>query len=188
MDRRRILTIIGVGVVLMGTIASAAWLTFVRGDTSMAAMDMSQDNAATMTDHNMHGEAMSSSSCALVSPTELNKVLHTLVQAPSSTSSQYETSCTYPIASSEKTLTIRYSMNISKSDFDSTVPQEVSSKGNLTRHLCSFGDSAYWGTVGSGAASTTVVAVLKGQTQMVIAGSLSPSQAQQIAAAALPSL
>jgi hypothetical protein len=188
MDRRRILTMSGVGVVLIGTIATAAWLTFVRGDTSMAAMDMSMDNAAAMTNHNMHGAAMSASSCALVSPTALNKVLGTIVQAPSATSSQYETACTYPIAATGQTLTIRYSMKISRDAFNATVPQEVSSKGNLTRHICSVGDTAYWGTVGSGATKTTVLAVLKGQNQMVISGSLTPNEAQQIAKAALPSL
>ncbi len=188
MDRRRLLSIVGVGIVLAGTIATAAWLTFVRGDTSMAAMDMSQDNAAAMTNHNMHGAAMSASSCALVSPTALNKVLHTIVQAPSSTSSQYETSCTYPIAATDQTLTIRYSMKVTKDSFNATVPQEVSSKGNLTRHLCSVGDTAYWGTVGTGADATTVLAVLKGQNQMVISGALTPEQAQQIAKAALPAL
>ncbi len=190
MDRRRLLTVLGVGFVLAGTIATAAWLTFVRGDTSAPAMDMSSmpATAASMSNMNMSGEAMSETSCALVSPTALNKVLGTVVQAPSATATTFETTCTYPIASSGTNLSIRYSMKISKHGFDATVPQEVASKGNLVRHVCSVGDSAYWGTISSGATKITVLAVLKGSNQMVISGPISPKQAQQVANAVLPAL
>jgi hypothetical protein len=79
-------------------------------------------------------------------------------------------------------------MKITKDAFDATVPQEVASKGNLVRHVCSLGDTAYWGTMGSGTTTTTVLAVLKGSNQMVISGPISPEQAQQVAQAALSSL
>ena len=144
--------------------------------------------AASLSPMNMSGEAMSASSCALVSPTALNKVLGTLVEAPSATATTYETTCTYPIAASGTSLSIRYSMKITKDAFDATVPQEVASKGNLVRHICSLGNTAYWGTVSSETTTTTVLAVLKGSNQMVISGPLSPQQAQQVANAALSSL
>lgn len=131
---------------------------------------------------------MSASSCALVSTTALNSVLHSVVEAPTAASSRYQTSCKYLIPRSKAALTIRYSMKISRDAFNSTVPQEVSSKGTLTRHVCSLGDSAYWGTVGTGSSATTVLAVLQGTNEIVIAGSLSPHQAKQIASAVLPSL
>jgi hypothetical protein len=175
-----------VGLVLVATIGIATWLTFAR-DSSMGAMSMGP-TAASMADMNMDGSTMSGSTCSLVSTTALDRLLGTIVQAPTFTASRLETTCDYALPGSEQRLTIRYTMKVARSDFERGVPREAASSGTPVRHAASLGDASYWAPLGSGASTGTVLAVLKGSNQMVVAGPLTPAQAQQVATEALPRL
>ena len=174
---------LGVGVVLLGSIATASWLTFVRAPSTSDSMGPMNS----MSNMNMVSGTMTSSSCDLVSTTQLDAILGTVVQAPRSLSTKNQTVCVYGVGTKSNAVTIRYSMKVSNAQFDKA-SATLSSNGRLIHHVCGIGDSAYYGTVGEQGSTMTALSVRKGTNEMLIIAPISVNKAQRIAKATVTAL
>ena len=135
----------------------------------------------------MSSTIMTGSSCELVSTTQLDAILGTVVEAPRSTAVKNETLCIYGAGGNPTAVTIRYTMKVSNAQFDHS-SSTLSTDGRLVHHVCGIGDSAYYGTVGPPGATMTALAVRKGTNEMLIIAPISVPKAQKIAKATVAAL
>ena len=184
MERRRLVIAIAMGLVVISTLFAAAYLTFARSSSTGISALGAMGSSGNM---NMNGATMSAATCDLVSPTKLDGLLHTVVQAPSAASSARETTCTYGIGADPAALVIRYTMGVSRARFDAA-SRTLAGAGRAPHHVDGLGDAACSTTVGPAGSTKTALMVLKGSDELLIVATIPVQTSQQIASAVLPAL
>ena len=178
-DRTRRLAVVASTISFVLLCAAIGVLTLLGGSSNGPSGQMV--GMSGMPAHmGMTGSAMSASSCVLVSAGQLDATLGTLVQPPVASSTRRETECRYGIGGVPGAVEIRYSMDVSRGSFEE-LTTSLAASNNRTRHFCGLGDSAYYTQVGSGAATSTALVVLKGTNQVVIVAPGSVPQVEAIA-------
>ena len=121
--------------------------------------------------------------CSLVSADQVASTLGIQAQAPTSEPNGSVTVCLYASSTNPRSTTIRYETGVSTSDF-ATGRQQFDANSEKTTTVNGVGDQAYSSSIGN----VNSLAVLKGDTAVLISAPASPAKIQALAEQILPKL
>ncbi len=148
----------------------------------LGACGGSASSAGTTTTTRAAGVVGANSACALVSPAQIQAVLHRSVGQPHVKNSTATTVCTYPstdASAPQDTVIIGYRGKVTTAQ--AAAEQAAVAKLHATStNVTGSGGEAYYYTVGSGTHAATTLVSLVGETQVTVTSSASAADAEAL--------